>query len=63
VFGRHRWGVERTFARHNRRCLLIRTDRRDDIHERFLALAGCLVCWRRLENSIFESRKPDLGGL
>jgi transposase len=60
--GRHRWVVERTFAwLHNRRRLLIRTDRRDDIHEGFLALACCLVCWRRLENSIFESREPDLG--
>jgi transposase len=38
--GRHRWVVERTFAcRHNRRRLLVRTDRRDDIHEGFLALA------------------------
>jgi transposase len=57
--GRHRWVVERTFAwLHNRRRLLIRTDPRDDIHEGFLALACCLGCWRRLENSIL-----DLGGL
>jgi hypothetical protein len=49
---RHRWVVERTFAwLHNRRRLLIRTDRRDDIHEGFLALACCLICWRRLETS------------
>jgi transposase len=62
--GRHRWVVERTFAwLHNRRRLPIRTDRRDDIHEGFLALACCLVCWRRLENSILESRERDLGGL
>ena len=34
--GRQRWVVERTFAwLHNRRRLLIRTDRRDDIHEGF----------------------------
>jgi transposase len=34
--GRHRWVVERTFAwLHSRRRLLIRTDRRDDIHEGF----------------------------
>ena len=39
--GRHRWVVERTFAwLHNRRRLLIRTDRRDDIHEGFLAPPG-----------------------
>jgi transposase len=50
--GRHRWVVERTFAwLHNRRRLLIRTDRRDDIHEAFLALTCCLICWRRLETS------------
>ncbi len=50
--GRHRWVVERTFAwLHNRRRLLIRTDRRDDIHESFLALACCLICWQQLENS------------
>ncbi len=50
--GRHRWVVERTFAwLHNRRRLLIRTDRRDDIHEGFLALACCLICWRRLQTS------------
>jgi transposase len=51
--GRHRWVVERTFAwLHNRRRLLIRTGRRDDIHEGFLALACCLICWRRLETSL-----------
>ncbi len=51
--GRHRWVVERTFAwLHNRRRLLIRTDRRDDIHEAFLALACCLICWRQLETSL-----------
>jgi transposase len=50
--GRHRWVVERTFAwLHNRRGLLIRTDRRDDIHEAFLVLACCLICWQQLENS------------
>jgi transposase len=51
--GRHRWLVERTFAwLHNRRRLLIRADRRDDMHEGFLALACCLFCWRRLESSL-----------
>src|SRR5437870_8917920 len=44
--------VERTFAwLHNRRRLLLRTDRRDDIHEAFLALACCLICWQQLETS------------
>jgi transposase len=52
ALGRDRWVVERTFAwLHNRRRLLLRTDRRDDIHESFLALACCLICWRRLETS------------
>jgi transposase len=50
--GRERWVVERTFAwLHNHRRLLIRTDRRDDIHEGFLAVACCLICWRRLETA------------
>jgi len=51
--GRHRWVVERTFSwLHNRRRLLVRTDRRDDIHEGFLALACCLICWQQLEHSL-----------
>ena len=29
--------------------------RRDDIHEGFLALACCLICWRRLETSLSQS--------
>ncbi len=44
--------VERTFAwLHNRRRLLIRIDRHDEIHEAFLALTCCLICWQRLESS------------
>jgi transposase len=51
--GRHRWVVERTFAwLHNRRRLLVRTDRRHENHEGFLALACCLICWRRLEECL-----------
>ncbi len=51
--GRERWVVERTFAwLHNRRRLLLRTDRRDDIHESFLALACCHITWRRLQTSL-----------
>jgi transposase len=53
TLGRQRWVVERTFAwLHNRRRLLVRTDRRDDIHEGFLALACCLICWNRLQTSL-----------
>jgi transposase len=50
--GRVRWVVERTFAwLHHYKRLLARTDRRADIHEAFLALACCLVCFRRLQSS------------
>jgi transposase len=49
--GRYRWVVERTFAwLHQFKRLLVRYDRRADIHEAFLALGCCLVCYRRLRN-------------
>jgi hypothetical protein len=42
--------AERTFAwLHNRRRLLLRTDRRHETHEALLDLACCLICWRRIE--------------
>jgi transposase len=45
--GRERWVIEHTFASlRNRRRLLLRTDRRQEIHERSSALACCLICWR-----------------
>ena len=52
--GRYRWVVERTFAwLHQFKRLLVRYDRRADIHEAFLALGCCLVCYRRLtKNSL-----------
>ena len=50
--GRDRWVVERTFAwLHNRRRLLIRTDRHHETQEAFLDLACCLICWRRIYTS------------
>ena len=50
--GRYRWVVERTFAwLHQFKRLLVRYDRRHDIHEAFLSLACCLVCFRRLRSS------------
>jgi transposase len=50
--GRYRWGVERTVARlHHFKRLLVRYDRRAYIHEAFLAIACCLVCYRRLRNA------------
>jgi transposase len=51
--GRYRWVVERTFAwLHQFKRLLVRYERRHDIHEAFLALGCCLVCHRRLRNSL-----------
>jgi transposase len=50
--GRVRWVVERTFARlHQLKRLLVRYDRRADIHEALLALGCCLVCFTRLQRS------------
>jgi transposase len=51
--GRARWVVERTFALlHHFKRLLVRFDRRAEIHEAFLALGCCLVCFRRLQRSL-----------
>jgi transposase len=51
--GRYRWVVERTFAwLHNFKRLLVRYERRVDIHRALLALGCCLVCFRRLRSSI-----------
>jgi transposase len=51
--GAVRWVVERTFAwLHNLKRLLVRYDRRADMHEAFLALGCCLVCFRRLQRSL-----------
>jgi len=36
------------------RRYLVRSDRRDVIHEGLLALACCLICWRRLGTSLSE---------
>jgi len=50
--GRARWVVERTFAwLHHFKRLLVRYDRRAEIHEAFLALGCCRVCFRRLRCS------------
>ena len=55
--GRYRWVVERTFAwLHQFKRLLVRYDRRHEIHGAFLAIGCCLVCFRRLSHSLgFES--------
>lgn len=45
-----RWVVERTIAwLHQFRRLRIRFERRSDIHEAFLKLGCCLICWRFLK--------------
>ncbi len=51
--GRARWVVERTFAwLHHFKRLLVRYDRRHEIHEAFLAIGCCLVCFKRLQPSL-----------
>jgi transposase len=50
--GRVRWVVERTFAwLHHFKRLLVRYERRAEIHEALLGLACCLFCLRRLRRS------------
>lgn len=47
--GSYRWVVERTLAwLHQFRRLRIRNERRDDIHEAFLAIGCALICQRHL---------------
>ncbi|GAB4255837.1 MAG: hypothetical protein Kow00122_14040 [Thermoleophilia bacterium] len=50
--GVYRWVVERTFAwLHHFKRLLVRYDRKGEMHEAFLALGCCLICLRRLRKS------------
>ena len=45
--GKHRWVVERTFAWfHRYRRLLVRYERRADIHLAFFTLAAALISFR-----------------
>jgi len=47
--GRHRWVVERTLAWLGRfRRLVVRYERRADIHEAFLSWGCSLICWQAL---------------
>ena len=47
--GRQRWVVERTIAwLHQYRRLRVRYERRDDIHEAFLAIGCSLICLKLL---------------
>lgn len=51
--GAQRWVVERTIAwLHGFRRLLVRYERRADMHQAFMALACCLICFRRLRASL-----------
>jgi transposase len=44
--GRHRWVIERAFAwLHRNRRLLVRYERRDDLHAALLHLGSALICW------------------
>jgi len=50
--GRQRWPVERSLSwLHQFRRLLVRFERRADIHEAFLAIACSLICLRKLQGS------------
>jgi len=45
--GKTRWVVERTIAwLHQFRRLRVRYERLPSIHEAFLMLGACLICWR-----------------
>jgi transposase len=47
--GRQRWVVERSLSwLHQFRRLRVRWEHRADIHQAFLQLACCLICWRQL---------------
>jgi transposase len=50
--GQERWTVERTISHlHNKRRLLVRTDRSQETHEALLSLAACVLCYRRFRSS------------
>jgi len=45
--------VERTFAWLNQfRRLLVRYDKRGDIHEAFLSLGCAMICWQSLRETL-----------
>jgi transposase len=51
--GKTRWVVERTISwLHNFRRLRIRFERLAFIHEAFMKIACCIICWRKLKNSL-----------
>jgi transposase len=47
-----RWVVERTLSwLHQFRRLRLRYERRSDIHEAFMTIGCCVICWRFLEST------------
>ena len=60
--GVHRWVVERAGSWvHQNRHLKLRYDRRDDVHEAFLALACALVCFNCLRDRFCSELLGSLG--
>jgi hypothetical protein len=52
--GLWRYVVEQGIALlHQFRRLRTRFDKRDDVHESFIDLAICMICWRRLNGGYF----------
>jgi transposase len=50
--GLTRWVVERTLSwLHQFRRLRIRYERRDDMHEAFMMIGCCVICWRFVEHT------------
>jgi transposase len=50
--GKTRWVVERTIAwLHQFRRLRVRYERLPSIHEAFLMLGACMICWRFVRNA------------
>ncbi|WP_373305446.1 transposase [Streptomyces roseolus] len=48
--GKLRYVVEQTFALlHQFKRLTVRWERRTELHDAFVSLACCLICWRRLK--------------
>lgn len=51
--GRYRWVVERSLAwLHRYRRLVIRYERRADLHRAFLSLGCALICWNSLRKRL-----------
>jgi hypothetical protein len=61
--GTTRWVIERTIAwLHQYRRLRIRYERRDDIHEAFLAIGCSLICLKSSRLRSHPARPGDPGG-